>query len=242
MPYLRVYDDGTLIKQYDVTDASVSIGRSPGNDIVLDNPGVSGQHAAIRSNGTTHVIVDLGSTNGTFVNKRRIDAELPLSFHDEIQIYSYVLKYMPTARLDASEQDETEQPEKTATHDATMEISIKEMEDLEKLRSKKKTPFLLADDPGNGASYKLTSLQFKIGRGKDSDLRIGGWFAPNKAAILIRQHKSYHLIPQKRGKVLVNDTRISRETPLSSGDRISIRGRKFTYQLRADDNSPQSND
>lgn len=50
----------------------VTIGRSPGNSIVLEWPTISGRHAEIRLEGGRTVLVDLGSSNGTFVNNRRI--------------------------------------------------------------------------------------------------------------------------------------------------------------------------
>lgn len=54
------------------------IGRSPHNDIVISDLGVSKQHAELhRSSAGTYSIIDLGSHNGTYVNGTRVDqAEL----------------------------------------------------------------------------------------------------------------------------------------------------------------------
>jgi len=49
----------------------VSIGRDGGNDIVLQDSAASGQHARIERRGEQTFIVDLGSSNGTFVNGQR---------------------------------------------------------------------------------------------------------------------------------------------------------------------------
>lgn len=49
-----------------------TIGRKSSNDIVIDNLAVSGKHARIESVSTTFVIRDLDSTNGTFVNKKKV--------------------------------------------------------------------------------------------------------------------------------------------------------------------------
>lgn len=51
---------------------TVRIGRHEDNDIVLDNPYISRYHAEIVSEGSRHVIHDLGSTSGTFANGERI--------------------------------------------------------------------------------------------------------------------------------------------------------------------------
>lgn len=49
-----------------------TIGRKKSNDIVIDNLAVSGKHARIESVATNFVIRDLESTNGTFINKKKV--------------------------------------------------------------------------------------------------------------------------------------------------------------------------
>ncbi len=65
----------------------VAIGRHPINDLRFDaerDLDVSSRHAEIRSIGDRHVIVDLGSTNGTFVNGAQVDSERPIFDGDVI--------------------------------------------------------------------------------------------------------------------------------------------------------------
>src|SRR5207248_5789885 len=70
----------------------VTIGRDADNDIPLPNPQVSRHHARLRRSGATHVIEDLGSTNGTFVNGQRITNK-QLTLGDQIQISVFVITY-----------------------------------------------------------------------------------------------------------------------------------------------------
>ncbi len=51
---------------------TASLGRDPGNDIVINDPQVSRKHARITRQGEAMVIEDAGSTNGTFVNGMRL--------------------------------------------------------------------------------------------------------------------------------------------------------------------------
>jgi len=54
------------------TDRAVRLGRSPDNDVILRDPATSGHHARLERRGDTFWLVDLGSTNGTFVNGESI--------------------------------------------------------------------------------------------------------------------------------------------------------------------------
>jgi pSer/pThr/pTyr-binding forkhead associated (FHA) protein len=51
---------------------SYSIGRNPESDIVVDEARVSWRHAVLRLEGATWLLEDTGSTNGTFVDVRRV--------------------------------------------------------------------------------------------------------------------------------------------------------------------------
>ena len=55
----------------------VVIGRSEGCEIELPDPSVSHRHASIRQRGTDYMILDEGSTNGTFVGKVRLSPQAP---------------------------------------------------------------------------------------------------------------------------------------------------------------------
>jgi len=71
-----------------------TIGRSPDNDVFLDDVTVSRKHAVLVQDGGEFRIEDLGSLNGTFVNRRRIDAATRLESGDEVQIGKYRLSFI----------------------------------------------------------------------------------------------------------------------------------------------------
>lgn len=66
---------------------NTSIGRSPSNDVVIQEPKVSRQHAAINKYNENYILIDLKSSNGVYVNGIKID-EVILNHGDEVAIGS----------------------------------------------------------------------------------------------------------------------------------------------------------
>jgi pSer/pThr/pTyr-binding forkhead associated (FHA) protein len=66
--------------------AGVTIGRSRQCDIVIDDPNVSREHAEIRPRGGSWVLTDLGSTNGSSLNGRRVSGAEVIRPGDEIEL------------------------------------------------------------------------------------------------------------------------------------------------------------
>ncbi len=67
-------------------DGTHRLGRSPSNKCVLADPSVSRDHAEIRVDGDAAYVRDLGSRNGTWINDRRCDGEVPLMPGDRLRL------------------------------------------------------------------------------------------------------------------------------------------------------------
>jgi len=83
-------------KRYPLGEEDVTLGRDPGNTIVVGSEQASRRHARIFVSGGAHVLVDLDSTNGTFLNSKLVK-EQTLRHGDVIRIASTVLKYLVDA-------------------------------------------------------------------------------------------------------------------------------------------------
>jgi len=72
-------------KDFVIQGHRTAIGRAPGNNLMIHDPDVSGRHAAIVVSNGVFIIEDLGSTNGTYLNGRKISRER-LYIGDEITV------------------------------------------------------------------------------------------------------------------------------------------------------------
>jgi pSer/pThr/pTyr-binding forkhead associated (FHA) protein len=71
----------------------MTIGRRPDSDVFLDDVTVSRDHALIVRRGDEFHLDDLGSLNGTYVNRRRIESH-HLADGDELQVGKYKLTFL----------------------------------------------------------------------------------------------------------------------------------------------------
>jgi pSer/pThr/pTyr-binding forkhead associated (FHA) protein len=71
----------------------VTVGRHPQSDIFLNDITVSRRHAELRRAGGKYEVTDLGSLNGTYVNRARVDSSV-LSSGDELQIGKFRLLFL----------------------------------------------------------------------------------------------------------------------------------------------------
>jgi len=81
----------------------VTIGRATGSDIVLPRSNISKRHARLVDKHDKVVIVDLRSTNGTYVNGRRITAPELLTYDDKVYIGDFVIRLSRPAEQHASQ-------------------------------------------------------------------------------------------------------------------------------------------
>ncbi len=139
---------------------SCSLGRADVNTIVIDSPKVSRQHAVIHlQNMGEFWLIDFGSSNGTFVNKRRVQQPVRLNDNDQISIGDRVF----TFRQDVAP------------------LEYRRMAAQQTVREIENIPcWLLVADIRN-----FTTLSRNL-HSEGLDLLIGGWIAACKE--IIEQH------------------------------------------------------
>jgi len=88
-------------------DAPIDVGRGSAAGLILDADSVSRKHARIERFGGGHKIVDLGSTNGTYVNGIKIKEHI-LTDGDRIGIGKALLKYMAGGNIEGAYHEEVQ--------------------------------------------------------------------------------------------------------------------------------------
>jgi len=79
--------------RYALDDDVVTLGRHPKSTIFLDDITVSRRHAEVRRDGARYWVRDVGSLNGTYVNRERVD-DVELDDGDELQIGKFKLVFV----------------------------------------------------------------------------------------------------------------------------------------------------
>jgi len=83
--------DGKVLQEMALAKRRITIGRAPHNDLVIDSPGVSAEHAVIATVDNDYVLEDLNSTNGTQINGQPIRKHF-LQDDDIIEIAGYRIR------------------------------------------------------------------------------------------------------------------------------------------------------
>lgn len=106
-PQLFVLSGAPLGRRVVLGEKPVLIGRGTGCQLLLETDSVSRQHARVEKRATGYVLVDLGSTNGSFVNEVRI-VEHELRDGDQIKIGKAHLKYVAGGNIEGHYHEEFE--------------------------------------------------------------------------------------------------------------------------------------
>src|SRR4030095_12418247 len=98
-----VTEKGGDQKRLDFDKPEITIGRVQGNDIILPKGNVSKRHSRIVLKDSRFIVVDLKSTNGTYVNGRKITSPLVVKEGDKIYIGDFILTLEDTGQAAVGE-------------------------------------------------------------------------------------------------------------------------------------------
>ena len=219
-----------VIKEYPFDKENMTIGRSEGNDIVIDNLAVSGLHARIDKTQDTYILTDLQSTNGTFVNDKRITSHR-LHHKDKIIIGKHLLFFALTKEEEVKAKDT--ELDKTMILDTVRHKDLlakqAEKKGMEVPTQKEKIGVISFIDGSSQGEIQLTKKLTKIGKAETSEIRLGGLLMPSTAATISRRPNGYAITTTGGKTVKVNNEAIQESRYLKDFDTIEIGSYKFQF-------------
>jgi pSer/pThr/pTyr-binding forkhead associated (FHA) protein len=105
---IEVLSDGPLRgARFPVERPVIHVGRSAENDVRIADDSVSGAHATLLRRGSVWHLIDLASTNGTFIDEQRIDGEATIKGSVEIRFGAVKVSFRPGRSSDDGHQPDT---------------------------------------------------------------------------------------------------------------------------------------
>jgi pSer/pThr/pTyr-binding forkhead associated (FHA) protein len=216
---------------FSLAAGELTIGRNPGNDILIDNVGVSRRHAVIKWSGEGGIVEDLGSANGTFVNGQKITRH-ELRDGDEILVLKHRLVYRVPKEAAA--------PKGEAATDVGQETMYIEPAGIGQVSAGKATakpdtatpklrPRLILPDLKKLA---LEAEEITLGSGPGCRIQLSGMFVAKVHARIVPEKEGHYKIVHLAGLAgtRVNGERIT-EHILKHGDEIEIGKQKLLFRL-----------
>ena len=238
MAKLELMFEKAVLGEFAVGERPVTIGRSPDNDITIDNLAVSTLHARVLRVDNQYFLEDNQSLNGTFLNNRRVQGKSPIRDGDVIQVGKHTVLFYEhaDARVAASPVPKHLAPK----IDETFVLETKKRVDMLKVPEEavavaKRVPVAHLKVIGGKTDqpeYVLTSKLTLIGKSDMASIRLRGWFKPATAGVITRKEDGYQVSPAtNKPNVRVNGSPVSGRQALHDGDIIEVSGVRFVFSL-----------
>jgi pSer/pThr/pTyr-binding forkhead associated (FHA) protein len=240
MAKLSLMFEEKIVKEVPVGSRAVSIGRSPDNDLPVDNLAVSNYHARVYFEAGKLVVEDLDSLNGTFLNDMRVE-RATLRDGDSIWVGKHHIKvdasHDTAVPVDYSRKTNAPRINETMVLDTKVRremlqqaAAMGERTQFAAGRLKVPTLIVLAGKTDQ-KEYALTNKLTVIGKSSLATVRLKGWFKPAMAAQINQRDDGYYIGP---GDKLpnVNGAPITGPVRLNDGDLIEICGVRLNFIFR----------
>jgi pSer/pThr/pTyr-binding forkhead associated (FHA) protein len=237
MGILLVNEYGRDTREVPIRQSHVRIGRDPRGEVVLGDVGVSRAHARILCAETEIVLEDLGSTNGTLVNDRKIGAKekCPLRHGDIIRVGRSVIQLlMRISRRISGKLAWGKVPRRAEGNEGSAASPrLFQLEGLEPL-------LLLVPDRGVVARHPLSSDRVRIGRSPESDIAAGDPSLSEHHAEIVYNKQGFHLVDSGSGTGTYLDGLPVRAAPLKSGSYLRFGKLKALFVVHEEGKDPPS--
>ena len=240
MAKLALMFDEKLVKEVPIGVRPVRIGRSPDNDLVVDNLAVSNDHARVYFESGRLVVEDRGSLNGTFVNDLRVE-RATLHDGDSIWIGKHHIKVDATG--DAPIPYDAGRKASAPMINETMVLDTKVRRDMlqQAAAMGERTQFaagrikvptvVILSGRTDAKEYVLTNKLTTIGKSAMATIKLRGWFKPQMAAQISQRDDGYYIGSGDKVPA-VNGVAIPGPTKLNDGDLVEVAGIRLNFIVR----------
>jgi pSer/pThr/pTyr-binding forkhead associated (FHA) protein len=233
MPKLILQIDNRVLKTC-VVGQRASIGRLPDNTVVVDNPAVSGHHAAVFRDGDHFVIEDLASTNGTFVNGKRVSRH-QLQGGDAVRVGKGTHSIVFDEQGGDGEAAEAAPPEIAAAPGETVYVDADRHKALLAWIRSAQAPagaavLRVLQGRADRSEYSLYAHTSVIGKSDAALVRLKGLFKPKEAVAIARSDDGY-IATVLRGRTRINKEPVRERQVLADGDVIEVGGLTLEFKL-----------
>jgi len=232
-----------VVNEVEFEAGPVTIGRSADNDLRIENLAVSGHHARLEPAGTAYRIVDVGSTNGTLVNDRKVTDQV-LREADRITVGKHTLSLRFGAGKDDPAAAAASGPKAAASAaelDRTMVLETRTQREREEREAEERRRrqggavgvLTVLQGAADRTEHEIDRDYVMIGKDPDAGVRLKGLLVPKVAGFVARDKEGYALVPPEAGGVLrLNGQAVSERKRLKDGDTIEVRGASLRFGLR----------
>jgi len=240
MAKLSLMFEDKLVKEVPIGSRPVGIGRSPDNDLPVDNLAVSNYHARVYFEAGRLVVEDLDSLNGTFVNDLRVE-RATLHDGDSIWVGKHHIKVDASGDVPAAW--DSARKASAPRINETMVLDTKQRRDMlqqaaamgersQFAAGRLKMPTLVVlEGKTDQKEYVLTNKLTVIGKSGMATVRLKGWFKPQLAAQINQRNDGYYLGPGDKVP-MVNGTSIPGPVRLNDGDVIEVCRVRINFVFR----------
>jgi len=240
MAKLSLMFEEKTVKEVPVGTRPVSIGRSPDNDLPVDNLAVSNYHARVYFEGGRLVVEDLDSLNGTFVNDLRVE-RATLHDGDSIWIGKHHIKVdasggapvpWDTGRKASAPRINETMVLDTKARREMLQQAAATGERVQFAAGRLKVPTLVVvGGRTDQKEYMLTNKLTVIGKSAMATVKVKGWFKPAMAAQINQRDDGYYIGPGDKMPT-VNGAPITGPARLNDGDVIEVSGVRMNFIFR----------
>jgi pSer/pThr/pTyr-binding forkhead associated (FHA) protein len=232
-----------ILKEVAVGEKEVSIGRSPDNGIVIDNPAISSYHARVFKEEGRLMLQDFGSLNGTFVNGQRVKMVM-LKPGDSVAVGKHTIVVTDSEEVRAKSLDYVDAKPAVPKINETVMLDTKERRDFlqqvaavgesaQPAPGRLKIPTLVVRHGNTDRrEYPLSDKLTVVGKSAMATVKLRGWFKPKAAAQINRKEDNSYYIGAADKTPRVNGEPITHPTKLASGDLIEVAGVELEFVVR----------